>query len=267
MLSRLGEIISTVIDMFIDRAEDAIPPERRLANARKKRKELLGASLHDGAKIGEVAAELAQQRATMLVMRGNTYDDIAEEKRMALQAQQAGDADTEALHNANAVRLANELAEIDEEIKTLDLDVENANQDFKMARQMIVDFSRQIEREARGDVRIIGQIARTNLKGRMVEFKESILGLTTSEDPSVAMRQRLQNESAARERYIDAKDIIVEDLWQAHRGSRIAEGQRVSAAGRAILEQVNKEVGYEPKSALPEATPKAEAAEKTAAQN
>ncbi len=267
MLSRLGEIISTVIDMFIDRAEDAIPPERRLANARKKRKELLGASLHDGAKIGEVAAELAQQRATMLVMRGNTYDDIAEEKRMALQAQQSGDVDTEALHNANAARLANELAEIDEEIKTLDLDVESANQDFKMARSMIVDFSRQIEREARGDVRIIGQIARTNLKGRMVEFKQNILGLTTSEDPSVAMRQRLQNETAARERYIDAKDILTDDLWQEHRGSRIAEGQRVSAAGRAILEQVNKEVGYQPATALPEAAPKAEVAEKTAAQN
>lgn len=251
MFARLGNFFEMITDWVWDNAEESIPLERRLAQARKKRKEMLTGGVHDAAKMGEYAQSISQQRAELLVAMTNTMDDIKAAKQDALAAQKAGDANSEAGYNADAMKLANEAAQIQSEITELDAEVELAYRDFKDARMMIVELSRDIATEARGDMRLVAKVARTDLKVRMLQLKENMLGLTTATDPAVGMRQRALEKAESKERYINARAEVVADLWEDHRGSRLAENRRVTREGAEILAKVEKELGYTAPVALP----------------
>ncbi len=251
MFDRLGNFLETLSDWVWDEAEDSIPLERRLAQARKKRKEMLTGGVHDAAKMGEYAQAISQQRAELLVALKNTEDDIKAARLEAIEAQKTGDEATFASLNADARRLANEAGSIQLEITELDTEVEQAYKDFKDARMMIVELSRDIATEARGDMRLVAKVARTDLKERMLTLKENMLGLTTAANPAESVRQRAIEKAESKERYIDSRAMVVADLWEAHRGSRIAENRRVSSEGAEILAKIDKSLGFTAPPALP----------------
>jgi hypothetical protein len=241
-----------IIDMFFETAEEAVPLERRLAFARQQRKEILTKGIDDASKLGEYAGELAQQRAELLVMYNNTIEDIKETKRLALQAQNSNNTEQEAVQNADAARLANEAAEIQTEIQVLDQDIETAYRDFHQAKDMIVELSRDIQRQSRDDMRLVAKVARTDLKEKMLSIRESMLGLTSTRDSAAALRARAVEQAEAKENRIQARSEVVAALWEEHRGSRVAEAREISAAGASIIADVERELGYTPKPALPE---------------
>ncbi len=245
-------------DWIWDSAEESIPLERRLAQARKKRKELLSDGINDAAKMGEYAQDISQQRAELLITFQDTLDDIKAAKEDALAAQKAGRTEEEASHNADAVRLANEAAEIKAELDSLDKDVEEAFADFRDARLMIVELSRDIQAQARGDIKLVAKVARTDLKEKMLKLKESMLGLTTADDSAEGLRTRALAKAEQKERNINARALVIGDLWEEHRGHRVAESRRISRAGEEFLANAEKEIGYTPtEPALPAPAEKA----------
>lgn len=260
VLQRIFTLISMGVDALFEGVEDQIPLERKLAQARKERKKLLAGGIDDASKMGALVEALVVERAEYLAMLEDTTADLNIILQDARAAQARGEVEDELALNADAQRLAAEAAQIQSEIDELDQDIDEASANFKQARGIIVQMSRDLKQAARGDVRLVAKVARTDLKERMLSLQENILGLTTAEDSAEGMRQRAITKAGEKERYIDARAQVIGDLWDEHRKGRIAESRRLAGQGAVILEAQQKALGYTPSTpaALPAPKPEAE---------
>ncbi len=250
---RLGQILAMLSGLLVDHAEEAIPLERRLAYAREERKKQLRASVDDGAKMGQYAGMITQQRAEMLIMLQNTKDDATAALQDAQQAQRAGNSEQEALHRADATRLAEEVVRIQSEIDSLDKDISEAGEAYEQAKTMILEMSRELQAQARGDMSLVARVARTDMREKFLQLREDMLGLTTTKDSAQGLRQRAIEADDKKGHYVDSRSDILNGLWQQYRGSRIADSRRASQAAVSVLDGLQQQIGYTPSAQLPAA--------------
>jgi hypothetical protein len=143
---------------------------------------------------------------------------------------------------AAAAALANELAEAESEVRDLEALVEDALSDKKEAITMVIEQSRQLEKLARGDARLVGRARMTDMRRQQLELREQMMELVPGDQSNA--RARIQEKIGQDEARYRARRDVVDAMWEAKQGSLKAKETETTAAGQATLDQLAREVGY-----------------------
>jgi hypothetical protein len=239
---RIKDFFRMVFGGFVESAEESVPLERRLAYDRVKRAENLKKQMGAAEDVGAAAEMMVQQLAEARIVAANLRQQTKAHLQKAQAAAARGDTVAQQEEEAAAASLANELAEAESEVRDLEGLVEDALSDKKEAIAMVIDQSRQLEKLARGDARLVARARMTSMRRQQLELREQMMELVP-EDQSNA-RARIQTKISQDEARYRARKDVVDAMWDAKQGSVKARESETTAAGAAKLDEIMKEVGY-----------------------
>lgn len=260
---RIGDMFRMFFSFFLEGAEDSVPLERRLAYDRTKRAENLKKQMGAAEDVGAAAEMMVQQLAEARIVAANLRQEAKAHLEAASAAAHRGDAVTQEREESRATALAEELAMAEEEVYMLESLVEEALSDKREAIDMVLDQSKQLEKLARGDSRLVARARMTDMRRQQLELREQMMDLVPGDQSN--MRARIQEQVVKDEARYKARRDVVDALWDQKRTStteRVAQ----TAKGAAKLAELKAEVGYQHDPAAIEAPPaEAQAPPETAA--
>lgn len=253
---RIIEFFRMLLSGFVDSAEDSVPLERRLAYDRLKRAENLKKQMGAAEDVGVAAEMMVQQLAEARIVAANVRQETKSHLQAAAAAAARGDAVTQQQEEARAAALAEELAEAEGEVLGLEQLVEEALSDKKEAIVMVLDQSKELEKLARHDSRLVARARMTDMRRQQPELREQMMDLVPGDQSN--MRARIQEHVVKDEARYRARRDVVDALWDQ---KRRAATERVvtSAAGAAKLDELRREMGLA--TAPPAAAPAQAAAQ------
>jgi hypothetical protein len=237
---RITDLLRMFFSVFLEGAEESVPLERRLAYDRAKRAENLKKQMGAAEDVGAAAELMVQQLAEARIVAANLRQEAKGHLEAAAAAAARNDVTTQQQEEARATELAEELAEADADVTMLEELVEDALSDKKEAITMVLDQSRELEKLARGDSRLVARARMTEMRREQLELREQMMGLVPGDQSDV--RARLQENLEKDEARYRARRDVVDAMWdqKTHAPPRTA----TTAAGAATLEQLKREVGY-----------------------
>jgi hypothetical protein len=253
---RIGDLFRMFLDLFVDRAESGVPLERRLAYDRAKRATNLKNQMDRAEDVGSAAEMMVQQLAEARIIAANLRSEARAHLEAAMAAGARGDDVTRAQEEARATTLAEELAEAEADVGELEALVSEALSDKKESIAMVLDQSRELERLARGDSRLVAKIRMTEMRRQQLELREEMMQLVPGDQDN--LRARIEDKAKTDEARFKARRDVVDALWAQKRRQTMDQTLSTSAAGRAKLAELKGEVGYV--EAAPAAPPPAETA-------
>jgi hypothetical protein len=239
---RIKDFFGMLFGGFVESAEDSVPLERRLAYDRVKRAENLKKQMGAAEDVGAAAEMMVQQLAEARIVAANVRQAAKNHIQRAQAAATRGDAVAQAEEEAAAAALANELAEAEAEVRDLEQLVEEALSDKKEAISMVIEQSRQLEKLARGDSRLVARARMTEMRRQQLELREQMMELVPGDQSNT--RARVQDKIAKDEARYRARRDVVDAMWDAKRGDLKAREAETTAAGQATLEGLMQEAGY-----------------------
>lgn len=242
MFKRILDFFRMIFGIFIDRAEDSVPLERRLAYDRVNRAENLKKQMGAAEDVGAAAEMMVQQLAEARVVAANLRHEAKQHLQLAAAAAAKGDATTAEAEEARATSMAEELAQAEAEVGDLEQLVEDALQDKKEAIHMILDQAKELEKLARHDTRLIARARMTGMRRQQLELREQMMDLVPNDQSNIRARaqEKLQSDEA---RYRSRKDVV-DALWDQKRRATTDRMMTTTAAGAAKLEELKAEMGY-----------------------
>ncbi|MFN2115897.1 MAG: hypothetical protein ACK2T6_09280 [Anaerolineae bacterium] len=258
VFSRIGDLFRMFFSFFLEGAEESVPPERRLAYDRTKRAENLKKQMGAAEDVGAAAEMMVQQLAEARIMAANVRHEAKVHLEAAAAAAHRGDTVTQQREEARAAALAEELAAAEDEVAMLENLVEEALSDKREAIDMVLDQSKQLEKLARGDARLVARARMTDMRRQQMELREQMMELVPGDQSN--MRARIQEQVTKDEARYRARRDVVDAMWEQKSG---ASKERVAqtAAGAAKLAELMAEVGYAPEPVEIAAPPVEEGAE------
>ncbi|MFN8423077.1 MAG: hypothetical protein U0470_06690 [Anaerolineae bacterium] len=255
MFKRIADFFRMLFSIFIDRAEDSVPLERRLAYDRVNRAENLKKQMGAAEDVGAAAEMMVQQLAEARVVSANLRHEAKQHLQLAAAAAAKGDTSTAEAEEARATSMAEELAQAEAEVGDLEQLVADALQDKKEAINMILDQAKELEKLARNDTRLIARARMTGMRRQQLELREQMMDLVPNDQSNIRARaqEKLQSDEA---RYRSRKDVV-DALWEQKRRATTDRMMTTSAAGAAKLEELKAELGYT--TAAPATAPSIEA--------
>lgn len=239
---RVGDLFRMFFSFFLEGAEDSVPLERRLAYDRMKRAENLKKQMDAAEDVGAAAEMMVQQLAEARIVAANLRQETKAHLEAAAAASRRGDAVTQQREMARATALSEELAAAEDDIAMLESLVEEALSDKREAIDMVLDQSKQLEKLARGDSRLVARARMTEMRKQQLELREEMMDLVPSDQSNV--RARISEQVTKDEARYKARRDVVDAMWDQ---KRRASTERVAqtAKGAAILDQLKAEVGYQ----------------------
>ncbi len=251
---RIGDLIRMIFSFFLEGAEESVPLERRLAYDRVKRAANLKKQMGAAEDVGVAAEMMVQQLAEARIMAANLRQQAKAHLQAAAAAASRGDTATQEQEEARATALAEELAAADEDVRTVEQLVEEALSDKKEAINMVLEQSKELEKLARGDARLVARARMTDMRRQQLELREQMMELVPGDQTNV--RARIQEKIAKDEARFRARRDVVDAMWKQKRATASQRTLTTTAAGAARLDELKREVGYV--SAPPAAEPAAE---------
>ncbi len=253
MFQRIRSFFGSIVGIFINRAESAVPLEERLKYDRQRKSQGLKGQMDRAANVGalanEAVAELAEMRGDVAGLR----EEAKEHVRLAQLAAARGDSDEEEKQLGMAGQRSDELAQAQTELAQLERDVNDALQNKEAAKQMVFDQADQLQRLARNDSRLVRQVQMTQMREQSLALTEEMAQVIPEDQDNLReqVRQATDRRSARYESRKELVDGLLERQQRATRGSRA----QVSAQGRNVLAELQAEVGYTPTAATPAQVP------------
>jgi len=251
---RIGDLIRMIFSFFLEGAEESVPLERRLAYDRVKRAANLKKQMGAAEDVGVAAEMMVQQLAEARIMAANLRQQAKAHLQAAAAAASRGDTATQEQEEARATALAEELAAADEDVRTVEQLVEEALSDKKEAINMVLEQSKELEKLARGDARLVARARMTDMRRQQLELREQMMELVPGDQTNV--RARIQEKIAKDEARFRARRDVVDAMWKQKRATASQRTLTTTAAGAASWDKLKREVGYV--SAPPAAEPAAE---------
>jgi hypothetical protein len=242
IFSRIGDFFRMIFSIFLEGAEDSVPLERRLAYDRLKRAENLKKQMGAAEDVGAAAEMMVQQLAEARIVAANLRQEAKAHLQAASAAAARGDVVTQQQEEARATALAEELAVAEDEVLTLELMVEEALYDKQEAIDMVLDQSKQLEKLARGDSRLVARARMTEMRRQQLELREQMMELVPGDQTN--MRARIQESVDKDEARFRARRDVVDAMWKQKQTVSSRQALTTTAAGAAVLEELKNEVGY-----------------------
>jgi hypothetical protein len=239
---RIKDLFRMMFGGFVESAEDNVPVERRLAYDRVKRAENLKKQMGAAEDVGAAAEMMVQQLAEARIVSANVRQQAKTHLLRAQAAAAKGDTVTQQQEEAAATQLANELAESDAEVRDLEALVEDSLSDKKEAIQMVLDQSRELEKLARGDQRLVARARMTDMRKQQLELREQMMDLVPGDQSN--QRARIQEQIGKDEARYRARRDVVDAMWDAKTDARKSSQMETTAAGQVKLDELMNEVGY-----------------------
>ena len=239
---RIKDFFRMMFGGFVESAEDSVPLERRLAYDRVKRAENLKQQMGAAEDVGAAAEMMVQQLAEARIVAANVRQQAKNHLQRAQAAAGRGDMVAQQEEEAAAASLANELAEAEAEVRDLEALVEDALSDKREAITMVIQQSRELEKLARGDSRLVARARMTEMRRQQLELREQMMELVPGDQSNA--RARIQDKIAQDEARYKARKDVVDAMWDAKQGAARAREMETTAAGQAKLDELMGEVGY-----------------------
>jgi hypothetical protein len=257
LIRRFTDLIRMFFASFVEGAEGSVPLERRLAYDRAKRAANVKQQIEAAEDVGAAAELMVTQLAEARIMAANLRSEAKAHLEAAAGAASRGDEVTRTQEEDRAAALAEELAEAEAEIATLEELAEDALSDKKEAIGMVLEQSRELEKLSRGDSRLVAKVRMTEMRRQQLALREQMMDLVPGDQDNV--RARIQEQAERDEAKYRARRDVVDALWEQKKGTSKQRTLSTSAAGRAKLEELKAEVGYvtAPPAAVPAAVPSA----------
>ncbi|HEX2186351.1 MAG TPA: hypothetical protein VHN78_12685 [Chloroflexota bacterium] len=244
LFRKLGEWLSMLTSIFVERTDDRFSVERRLQYDRQRRAEELKRQRTLAVDVGAYAVELAQDLGEAVVevedLRAQARDHVAR----ANAAKARGDARTEEEELARASQLAEELAEAEAHLAQLQQEKEVALRDKEEAYAIIEDGIAQLRAQARQDARLARRAGMAELRERSLEMREKLAQLIPEDRDNV--REQIDSTLRKREAKLEARRELTDRVLAREREQRVRTRQQISARGRSNLSELFAEVGYTP---------------------
>jgi hypothetical protein len=244
LFRKLGEWLSMLTSIFVERTDDRFSVERRLQYDRQRRAEELKRQRTLAVDVGAYAVELAQDLGEAVVevedLRAQARDHVAR----ANAAKARGDARTEEEELARASQLAEELAEAEAHLAQLQQEKEVALRDKEEAYAIIEDGIAQLRAQARQDARLARRAGMAELRERSLEMREKLAQLIPEDRDNV--REQIDSTLRKREAKLEARRELTDRVLAREREQRVQVRQQISARGRSNLSELFAEVGYTP---------------------
>lgn len=253
MFQRLRNIIGTFLNIFVSRAEDAVPLEERLKYDRQRKSQTLKQQMDRAANIGalanEAVVELAETRSEVEALR----EEAKEHVRLAQMAAARGDAAEEERQMSIAAQKSDELAEAQAELTQLEADVNDALSNKEAAKKMVFDQAEQLQKLARNDARLVRQVQMTQMREQSLALTEEMAQVVPEDRDN--LREQVRQSATRRTARYEARKEIVDGLIERQQRSANVSRAQISARGRNVLAELQAEVGYAPRAATPAAAP------------
>jgi hypothetical protein len=256
VFSRIGDLFRMFFSFFLEGAEESVPLERRLAYDRTKRASNLKKQMGAAEDVGAAAEMMVQQLAEARIVAANVRQEAKAHLEAANAAGHRGDTVTQQREEARAVALAEELAAAEDEVVMLENLVEDALFDKRESIDMVLEQSKQLEKLARGDSRLVARARMTEMRREQLQLREQMMDLVPGDQSN--MRARIKEQVAKDDARFRARRDVVDALWDQKRSAstdRVAQ----TAAGAAKLAELKAEVGYQHDPVEIEAPPVEEA--------
>jgi hypothetical protein len=250
IFKRISEIIKMFFSGFVSGVEDNIPLERRLAHDRLSRSENLKKQMGSAEDVGAAAEMMVRQLADARIMAANLRQEAKAHIEASIAAAKRGDTVTQEQEEVRASALAEELAEAEADIVGLEQMVGDSLADKKEAIAMVIDQSKELEKLARSDSRLVGKARITSMRRQQLELRERMMDLVPGDQSNIRARMEEQVQKDT-DRFRARKDVV-DAMWKAKTDVRRSAAHETSAAGAAKLEELKREMGY---SAAPDAAP------------
>src|SRR5262249_44011777 len=170
LFRKLGQWLSMLTGIFVERTDDRFSVERRLQYDRQQRAEQLKRQRTLAVDIGAYAAELTPDLGGAVVegedLRSQARDHVAR----ANAAKARGDETTENEELARASQLAEELAEAETHLNQLNAEKDAALKDKEEAYAIIEDGINQLRAQAREDARLARRTGMAELRERSLQM-------------------------------------------------------------------------------------------------
>jgi hypothetical protein len=258
VFQRLRNIIGTFLNIFVSRAEDAVPLEERLKYDRQRKASTLKQQMDRAANIGalanEAVVELAETRSEVEALR----EEAKEHVRLAQMAAARGDSAAEEREMSLAAQKSDELAEAQAELAQLEADVNDALSNKEAAKKMVFEQAEQLQTLARNDARLVRQVQMTQMREQSLKLTEEMAQVIPEDRDN--LREQVRQSATRRTARYEARKEIVDGLIERQQRANNASRAQISARGRNVLAELQAEVGYTPSAAAPVAAP-AQAAE------
>ncbi len=239
---RIKDFFRMILGAFLESAEDSVPLERRLAYDRLKRAENLRKQMKNAEDVGAAAELMVQQLAEARIVAANLRQEAKAHLQAAASARARGDQDTQAKEEARASALAEELAMAEEDVRALEQLVEESLADKQAAIDMVLEQSRELEKLARGDARLVARARMSEMRRQQLQLREQMMELVPGDQSNI--RARIRDRVVQEEARYRARKDVVDAMWQQKAGAARARAGTTTAAGAAVLEQLKQEVGY-----------------------
>lgn len=253
MFQRLRNIIGTFLNIFVSRAEDAVPLEERLKYDRQRKSQTLKQQMDRAANIGalanEAVVELAETRSEVEALR----EEAKEHVRLAQMAAARGDSAEEERQMSIAAQKSDELAEAQAELTQLEADVNDALSNKEAAKKMVFEQAEQLQKLARNDARLVRQVQMTQMREQSLALTEEMAQVVPEDRDN--LREQVRQSATRRTARYEARKEIVDGLIERQQRSANASRAQISARGRNVLAELQAEVGYAPRTATPAAAP------------
>ena len=249
IFDRIINLIKMFFAGFVDSAEDKVPIERRLAYDRVKRAENLKQQMGAAEDVGAAAEMMVQQLAETRIMAANVRQEAKRHIEAAEAAAARGDTATQQSEEARAISLSVELASAESEVAGLEHLVGEALSDKKEAIAMVIDQSKELEKLARNDTRLVARARMTGMRRQQLELRERMMDLVPGDQTNA--RARVEEQIGKDEVRFRARRDVVDAMWESKRGSQRDAMTQQTAAGAAKLEELKREMGLSAAPAAP----------------
>lgn len=253
IIDRIINLFKMFFSGFVDSAEDRVPLERRLAYDRVKRAENLKKQMGAAEDVGAAAEMMVQQLAEARIVAANVRQEAKRHLEAAAAAAARGDTATQQSEEARAINLSEELAEAEAEVAGLEHLVEEALSDKKEAIAMVIDQSKELEKLARNDSRLVARARMTGMRRQQLELRERMMDLVPGDQSNT--RARIEEQIGKDEVRFRARRDVVDAMWHAKRGAQRDAMTQQTAAGAAKLDELKRELGLAAAPAAPAPAP------------
>ncbi len=244
LFRKLGQWLSMLTGIFVERTDDRFSVERRLQTDRQKRADQLKRQRVLAVDVGAYAVELGQDLGEAVVevedLRSQARDFVAR----ANAAKARGDAKTEEEELARASQLAEELAEAEAHLAQLQSEKESALKDKEEAYTIIEDGIAQLRAQAREDTRLSRRAGMAELRERSLDMREKLAQLIPEDRDNT--REQIDTKLDKREARLEARRELTDRMLSRERDQRLRARQQISSKGRNNLSELFAEVGYTP---------------------
>lgn len=241
---KIGQWISMLTGIFIEKTDDRFSVERRLAYDRQQRAGQLKQQRDVAVDVGAYAVELAQELGEAVVEVEDLRSQAKEHVARANAAKARGDARTEEDELARASRLAEELAEAEEHLSQLQTEKNAALKDKDEAYTLIEEGIASLRAQAREDARLGRRAGMAELRERSLEMREKLASMIPEDKDNT--RQQIDAKLDKREARLEARRELTDRVLAREREQRLRVAQEISSKGRANLSELFAEVGYTP---------------------